>query len=273
MNNVYVRGLLRFWWVVVIGLGVALFGAIVSVEHIRFSAPPKLTSRAHVTYSSSAQLLVDSPTSPFFRTAISKVVGSPRTIAKPATSKGGSPTTVTIPAQVQTQAPDTTVLVNAANLYPLIIESDTIAKLRTKLFGELPGSVSASAALSSATPFGPYRPSPVPVINITAVSTTPRGAERVAQQTVVAFERWLRDNQQSAGVQKGDRIIIRELQSPLSALTIGGTSFTTAAVVFLAVLAAFAGLAIVLARVLPERERADRRTAAPSHSPSEATIT
>ena len=50
--------------------------------------------------------------------------------------------------------PDTQVLVNAANLYPLLIQSDVIAKLRRDTYGPTPGTVTATALASSTNTYG-----------------------------------------------------------------------------------------------------------------------
>jgi hypothetical protein len=274
----YMRIFLRFWWLLVLGAGLGTLLAIASVEHISLSAPPKLTPRAKPTYSATSQLLVNSTADPYLRTGLTQVVPRPGKIVRTgSTGKSGSAsgtTTTSAPISipqapdVSTQIPDTRPLVQAANFFPLLIESNQVAKLREQLYGPLPGAVSAQALFSSSTGVR-FRPSTLPVIVISASSNTPRRAIRLAQATTVAFERWLIAKQAAANVPRTQRILLDQLQVPTGAASSGGTKYGLPMFLTLAILAAFAALAVLLDRLLPARRRVDEPASRPSYAQRE----
>jgi hypothetical protein len=144
----------RFWWLPVIGLLVGIVAAAA------------LVSRQPATiYTASDTVLVSSPSLPYLRTAQMQTTQVP---AKGSTVKGKKK----VPATTSTTVvpPDTQVLVNAANLYPALIQSDEIRKLRVKLYGAVPGRVTASALASSTNTYGVYHPSPLPLITVPPVA-------------------------------------------------------------------------------------------------------
>jgi hypothetical protein len=264
----YMRIFLRFWWLLVLGAGLGTLVAIASVEHISLSAPPKLTPRAKPTYSAISQLLVNSTSDPYLRTSVTQVTSRPGKIVKSrptAKAKAGGTSTTSAPISipqapdVSTATPNTRPLVDAANFFPLLIESDQVAKLRERLYGPLPGAVSAQALFSSSTA-SRFRPTTVPVIVITASSNTPRRAVRLAQATTVAFQRWLTGKQAAAHVPRDQRILLDQLQVPTGAAASGGTKYGLPMFLAAAILGAFAALAVLLDRLLPVRRRVELAT-------------
>src|SRR5581483_7636339 len=105
------RGLLRFWWLVVLGLAAGVVGAGALISH----EPPTI-------YTANDTVLVNSADAPYLRTV---QPAAPVTTASKSSSKKKKQATVksTTPAPTP---PDTQVLVNAANLYPLFMQSDEI---------------------------------------------------------------------------------------------------------------------------------------------------
>ena len=154
------------------------------------------------------------------------------------------------PSSASTAAPDTEALVNAANLYPLLIESDRIKTIREAQAGTIPGSVTANALNSSTNTFGVYKPSSLPVVEVKATSRTAANASLLATATVAAFQTWIREQQRGAGIPSAQRITVQQLQTP-ALTTTGGPSWG---------LPLFVG-ALVAARVL--RPRGDRGQRAP----------
>ena len=92
------------------------------------------------------------------------------------------------PSSASTAAPDAEALVNAANLYPLLIESDRIKTIREAQAGTIPGSVTANALNSSTNTFGVYKPSSLPVVEVKATSSTAANASLLVTATVAAFQ-------------------------------------------------------------------------------------
>ena len=129
-GNQYVRALRRFWWLLVLGLGIAAVAAIAAVYRIDFfSVPPSLEKRAQVTYTASARLLVTSSEAPYFRTTVTRELS---------TDEGAS-------TQEYAGAPDIGTLISTANLYPILIESDEVQQLRQEMAGPLPGAITTRA--------------------------------------------------------------------------------------------------------------------------------
>jgi hypothetical protein len=216
--------------------------ATLMMYSVELGFPPKLTERERPVYSSQARLFVTSGDAPYLRTAVQ------RTTTVPIGTDGEQAT----PVQV-IDAPDVTTLVDAANVYPLLIESDEVSNLRTEMFGELPGIVEAQAIFSTATA-SRFRPSEIPVIVLYATSGTAQGAMDLAGATSKAFRTWVVRAQQRAGIDPKQRILIQELQSPTPAAVTGGTGLGIPIMAMLAVLTAFGAAAILLDRNFPRKE-------------------
>jgi hypothetical protein len=240
--NDYVRSLLRFWWVLVIGLAVAQVAAIMAVYKVDFSSiPPSLDERTKPKYSAQGRLLVSDGDEPHLRTAI--------TTNQAVTADAEGQTRV-IPV---TQAPDTATLIQAANLYPLLIESDQVTELREEMYGRTPGTLRAQAiyAVSTASRFTPSR---VPVVQLIGVADTPQQAMDLVTQTSNAFVRWMSLRQEAKGIRDRQRITVLPILTPKTAAAFGGASSTLPVLVFGVVLMAFVALAVFFDRLFPRRQ-------------------
>jgi hypothetical protein len=269
MNNSYVRSLLRFWWLLAIGIGLAALVAVGSVDRIKPGIPPKLTPRKAPTYTSSASIMIDSGDCPYCRTSITTTAARGAAAAgstgKAAAAAAGKKAAVTA---VQTAPPDTNVLVNAANLYPQLIQGDQVARLREKTVGVIEGTVLAQTAFSSNRPYGSAKPSYLPLITISTTATTPDGAMKLASGTVDAFRKFLIARQDRAGVPVSQRLLVENVNRPAGALKVTNSSMTLPGGLFVVILGAFGGLAILLDRKFPRR---DRHAAAPIGAAQETT--
>ena len=234
--NPYVSAALRFWWVLVLGVLVASLAAVAMQYRMDFSSlPPKLEARSQPTYATTARIVINSTDQPYLRTSLTRPVEAERSAR----------------AAVEVEErPDIGTLVRLANLYPLYIEGDEVAAIREEMYGRLPGSVSAQGIYSIAT-FQRFEPSILPVIEVYAASTTAKGAVDLAQGTVDAFRRFIRDRQDRAKLKPGERVLIEELQRPRTAVPSGGGSPALPLLGFLAVLLGFAALTILLDRLFP----------------------
>jgi hypothetical protein len=245
--NDYVRSLLRFWWVLVIGLAVAQVAAIMAVYNVDFSSiPPSLHQRQKPSYSAQGRLLVTDADEPHLRTSITSEQ------AVPPTATGAR---ASIPV---TSAPDTATLVQAANLYPVLIESDQVAELRRKLYGPTPGVLRAQALYAVSSP-SKFTPSRVPVIQLIAVADSPKRAIELVQRTSTAFVRWMTLTQGQRGIRPKQRITVMPIQTPKAAASFGGSSSTLPVLVFGVVLMAVVALALFFDRLFP-RPRASLAT-------------
>jgi hypothetical protein len=235
--NPYVRAALRFWWVLVLGVLVASLAAVAMQYRMDFSSlPPKLEARSQPTYATTARLLINSRDQPYLRTSLTRPIEADTAAARAA-------------AEVE-ERPDIGILVRLANLYPLIIEGDDVAAIREEMFGPLPGGVSAQGIYSIAT-LQRFEPTILPVVEVFAASSTAKGAVDLAQGTVDAFRRYIRDQQDRNRLKPNERVVIEELQRPRTAVPSGGGSPALPLLGFMAVLLGFAALTILLDRLFP----------------------
>jgi hypothetical protein len=232
----------RFWWVLVLGAAVSVVAGLAAYR----------SQAEDPTYTATSQLLVTSAEVPYFRTSVERSSEAP---ASP--SEGGD----AVRELIQTVPPDVLTLVRAANLYPLLITSDPVTRLRVERFGDLPGEVSATAIFAVDTP-SRFEPSEVPVIELAATAGTPKGAIALAAATSEAFVAWLGQEQDSAGLKKSERITVQELSTPTSAVKSGGPELSLPILVMALVLLGFVALAAMLDRVVPSHRL--RRRARPA---------
>jgi len=253
IRNKYVRSLVHFWPVLLIGL---VFAAVIGTEMvatIKPALPPKVKLRNPPTYSATQVLLVNSVQNPLVRTAITSVVPKPNKVALvhnrgKGTSSSSSVTSLPQSPSVSVHAPDISVLVRAANLYPRLIMSDEVTALRTKMFGPAKGHIQAAALNSFQTPTK-YRASSFPMIEITATAKRPNAAIKLAKHSSAAFEAWLTTSQAQAHVPVAERILVEDLVGPTKAISSGGSKLGLPIFVGFAVLLLFAGIAVGLDRL------------------------
>ena len=240
----------RFWWVLVIGVVVA-----VATGYVAYHA-----GKGSQQYTANAQLLVTSPDGPFFRISVSKATQVPTGgggAGAATTSSRGTPTSTT-PATtdaatrevIQNVPPDTATLVTAANLYPLLITSDPVTRVRNSMFGDLPGTVTSSTVFSVQTP-GRFIPSSIPVVQVQAQAASGPKAIALADATAKAFIVWLKQQQNQERLSPSERILVQELSTPTTAETAGGTGLSLPVLVVVAVLFGFGVLAVILDRIVP----------------------
>src|SRR5262249_27426330 len=153
--------LIRYWWLVLAGLGLGVIAA-----YLLYGA------KTHQKYKATAKIFVNSPSDPYLRTQQLQVTPQPPKSQVVRTGNGTSSTGQTTTVQsvpsapvIQAQAPDTPTLVNAANLYPQLILSDAVTRLAPVPHG---CKVDASGLYASTNAFGVYKASPVPVIQVMA---------------------------------------------------------------------------------------------------------
>jgi hypothetical protein len=252
LTNPYVRSLLRFWWVVVIGLVVAQLFALLVVFKVDLSTvPPKLTERDKPSYTATGRLLVNSPQVPYVRISVTSEAPTGTPLST------GTSTVQTQGPVLISEVPETQTLVRAANYYPLIIEGDEVEELREGVLrrvfgGVVRGRVQAQATYSFVTR-NRVESGSVPVIDLAGTADSPKDAVTLVEATIRAFRNWVVREQNRADVKEIDRILIEPLQTPRGAVEEGGTSKVFPLLVFVAIAMAFGALAILLDRVFPVR--------------------
>lgn len=233
--------LARFWWVVAIGAGVGILAAMAMVYDL-----PSLSPREKPVYTANSRLFVTSAEGQYVRISVPRVVETARSSEgtdRGAATGGGGPVIVN-------DQPNVAPLLAAANVYPQLIVSDEVARLREKMFGTLPGDVTANAFSAVSTP-SRYSPAQIPIIDIFATSASSGQAIELADATANAFTRWVRQKQNSAGVAQEERILIEQLRVPVSAFPSGGPRYGIPILLALAIVAAFGMIAVVLDQLYP----------------------
>jgi hypothetical protein len=247
--NDYVRACLRFWWLLLLAVGVC--GAV-AYEVATHHDPP--------TFSASLQMMVDSPSRPFLRTGLSAQPTKTRVVKIPVQGPNGVTyktklVEVPQPATVANSTPDTQALVGAANLFPSLIESDAVTSLRVRRFGVIPGAVFAKAEGAATTASGRIAPATFPIINISTNAPEQGAAIELARSTFFAFRSWLVSSQKESGVAEAERITVSALVVPKTATRTDHTQNGLAAVLGLAVLAGAIFYIVVLDKVVSRRVR------------------
>lgn len=229
-----IASLRRYWWVLVVGGAVGLVAAVSMVYTI-----PGFEPRDGRTFTAQSRLFVTSPEGQYVRVSVPREMETG--VSDGQGGSGGGPTVTQVPPNVQP-------LLAATNVYPSIIVSDEVTRLRTKMFGPLPGTVRANAFSAVSTPQR-FAPAQIPIIDIFATSASPKQAITLANATSDAFVRWIKAEQNRSRVKPSERILIRELQVPQVAIASPGPSWGVPMLVALALVAAFGFLAVVLDRL------------------------
>jgi zinc-ribbon domain len=247
-GNQYLRALGRFWWLLVLGVGVAAIAAIMAVYRVELS-PPGLEKKDQPTYTASSRLLITSAEQPYVRTRITQE----QTV-------GGE-------VQEYSTPPDIGTLITAANLYPVLIESDEVATLRDEMAGPLPGAITTRAIYEVNSP-SRFELSQIPVIEVFGHAGSPGDAIAITRATVDAFQRYIERAQNSAGLRRSERVLVQEIQEPAGAAASGGGSLSLPLMLFVVIAAAFFALAILLDRLFPTGIRLPLRLRAAAPAPA-----
>jgi hypothetical protein len=231
-GNQYLRALRRFWWLLIVGVGIAGIAAILAVYRVDLSSMG-LEKKAQLTYTASSRLLITSDEQPYFRTHVTEEVTTP----------DGT-------VQEYSSAPDIGTLISAANLYPILISSDEVQELRDEMAGPLPGSVTTRAIYEVNSP-SRFELSQVPVIEVFGHAGTSADAVAVTQATVDAFQAYVDRAQDASRLSRQERVFVQEIQQPDGAVATGGTSASLPLMLFVVIAAAFFALVILLDRLFP----------------------
>jgi hypothetical protein len=216
--------LLRYWWVLLIGIVVGIGVAVVA----------SYAKDEPYTYSAETRILVTSAEAPYYRTEVT------RTIERAGENATSSPTLVET-----SQPPELSTLIRNANLYPQLIESDLVSQLRDKLFGPMRGSVDARTVFSFEGA-NRFEESNIPVIQIVGIGDTSAAALELSDKTTRAFMTYIDKQQEDASISKDQRVLIQPLTSARVTEVTGGPVYGIPILLGIAVFLGFCGLALLL---------------------------
>jgi hypothetical protein len=232
------RVLWRFRAVVLLGLLVA--SALAALSVVRVTTGGKITYRQSQLWSSTTRLGVTQSGFPWGRLFAQQPVaaGQPTLTPEQQAAKLGIPIA------------DPNRLNNLAVLYSELATSDQVHSLMLR-DGPIVGQISAVSLVE-----GDNRIM-LPLIDITAISTSPLAAIRLSLRSARALERYVAGQQSSNNVPTTDRVIVQEILNPKQAHIYQPRSKTMPIVIFLAVLFATVGLAFLLENLRPRARRLD----------------
>jgi energy-converting hydrogenase Eha subunit F len=238
----YSAPLKRFRLVVALGVVVGAALALTAAYKVDLGTfPPTLTQREQPSYTAGTQLEVSSPLAPYYRSAVDVPVVTPAARDE----EDEAPTNL-----VEQDEPTAATLIAAANYFPYVIEGDEVRELRERLFGELEGTVTATAIGATLTP-NRQEPGRLPFIQLVATSDSPANARALAQNTAEAFIRFVEQEQVRNGIRPAQRLLVKQLRKPQRTFEVGGGSMNLPILIFVALAAVAVGTAFLLDRLFP----------------------
>jgi hypothetical protein len=224
----YGRVVWRFKILVSVGVLAAFALAVLSMARISFDHGVQLRYRTPPSYKSQTTLLITQPGFPWGRTVSTYIPGDQKT---------GQPA---VPAS------DPVRLATLTGLYAQLATSDQVlARLRPSERRE--GNVTVTAVPAPA-----YTSSGVlPLLKLEATAVSPGGASALANRATASFRGWLREEQDRGGIAPIDRVEVDVVTGASKAVVAANPKKTTAVVVFLTIVAAVFGLAMVLDNLRP----------------------
>jgi len=241
----YTRVLWRFKYIVVVGLILAIGLALLSVKKVSFSGGSlSLSPRKAQIWKTDSFLLVTQPNFPWGRTVPQYAPGSPTTGA-PATAQGD-------PARMAS--------LTAIYSNPAVGLNDWV-QAKIGLSGPHPPQGSVTVAAVPAPPYS--NPAILPILDFSGTGPTPAASAVLARSASSAFAAWLSKEQSSAHTAPGDRVQLRPVTKESPAVLISHSGKTLPVIVFLTIIGATVGLALVLENVRPRPAPALRAETAP----------
>ena len=248
------RALVRFWWVAIVGIVLAVLAFTFATYHVSAGFPPTFEPRAQSTYTASTQVLITSKREPY----LSATNVNAKIINLPTSDTSGTGTTGTNGTPTQTSTYDSgsgadgdlARLVEIANDLPPRVTSDPVIKLRNRLYRRINGNVTAvnPYAFSGA---GGFRSGPLPYIKITGTANSKQDALDITNSTALAFKRWFEGRQAAARIKSADRVVVEQVNSADTAFPQGGSKPLLGVAAALLVLLGVAGLVLALDRLIP----------------------
>ncbi len=228
--RLYARVIWRFRLIMILGLIFAMALAVLSL--VRISADG-ITYRQSELWSSKTRLGVTQNGFPWGRL-----------FAQEASPTGAAtPTPIEQASKLGIPIADPNRFKDLAILYAELATSDPVRRLMRRE-GPIRGEITAIPVVVQSNVV-------LPIIDLTAVSTSPRAAIQLAQRGAKALDTYIRNQQKTNDVPTTDRVVLQQLLKPKKAVIFQGRSKTMAIVIFLATMFATIGLALLLENLRP----------------------
>jgi hypothetical protein len=229
--RLYARVVWRFRLIVAAGFVLALMLAVLSIVRV---SPSGITYRSSELWSTTMRLLVTQSGFPEGRLYAQEPTkpGEAGPTAGDQADKLGIP--IADPARFNT----------LAILYAQLATSDPVRRLMLRN-RPIQGRIVATALRDDRS--GVL----LPLIDLMAISTSPRAAVELAQRGANALDTFVARQQRANNVPTSDRVVFRTIVQPKGAVIFQPRSKTMAIVVFLAVMLATVGLAFALESIRP----------------------
>jgi hypothetical protein len=227
------RVLWRFKLLVLAGFALALCLSFLAMMHLSFKGGPTFSYRDSEQWDSTSTLFVTSHKFPWgsvLAPQSQQVI--PRSLL---------PQEDAVPSGV-----DPAHLTNLAGLYARLAISDEVYRMMLK-GGPITGYVQAEPIAAGKDGSG----SALPMIGLSAISTSAQAAHELARRHVNAFVRFIEQRQAEAAIPREERVVVEVVSSPQRPVLVEPRKKTRPVIVFLAVMIAVIGLAFVLENIRP----------------------
>lgn len=232
--NLVGRVLWRFKVLVLAGFALALCLSFLAMMSVSFKGgSPTFTYRDTEKWDSTATLFVTSQKFPW---------GS----VLPPQAQQVVPRSLTQSPDEASTGVDPGHLTSLAALYARLATSDQVLRLMAER-GPIPGFIQAEPLAAGKDNSG----EPLPMVGLSAVSTTPQASHALARRHVDAFIRFIERRQAEAEIPREQRVVVEVVAQPQAPVLIEPRKKTRPVIVFLAVMIAVVGLAFVLENMRP----------------------
>lgn len=243
--GLYLRVMWRFRVLVAAGVALALVLAFLSVARVGLTHPTHVTYRNSETWISRSTILITQERFPEGRSVFEQIVPA-----------AGQPKTT----QFAPPFADSSRFIELANLYAELATSDPVDRL-VRRDGPLHGTVQAVPTVTS------NGAAALPLLSINGIAGTPERAVSLASRAVAAFVGYLEVKQRRAGVPESQRVLLQVVDRPEKAELLRARPKTLPIVVFMAVLIATIGIAMLLENMRPAARAVTQAPFAPLRPP------
>jgi hypothetical protein len=212
----------RFKYLVGAGLALAFVLAFLSMVDVKVQGSPHFAYKTHPQYESLTTVFVTTHGFPW---------GSLKLSAGPKDP------------QAPRGSVDTSQLRDFTSIYLQLAASDPVRRLMLRS-GPIDGVIQAFPVFSPDS-------STLPLMNLSAIASTPTAARQLAARHLSAFRAYLQQQQQEVGTPADDRVVLEAVNGPQPAHLLQGRKKTKAIMIFLAVTVAVLALSFILENLRP----------------------